>query len=137
MQAFKVWTEQRVVMAVVRGGWNERTARDYAEAFQQAAAPLSGADWAHLVYLDDWVLGVPEIEPVIRDLVAWCQQRRLRYVAHVYSPNMVKQYQLERMISTQNGGFEKRVYADEPAAFAWLAARGFSTNSQRFILQSA
>ncbi len=80
---------------------------------------------------------VPEIEPVIRDLVAWCQQRQLRYVAHIYSPNMVKQYQLERMISTQNGGFEKRVYADEAAAFGWLAAQGFVTDSSRFILQSA
>ncbi len=56
MRAFKVWTEQRVVMAVVRGGWNERVALDYAESFRQAAAPLAGADWAHLVYLDDWVL---------------------------------------------------------------------------------
>lgn len=136
MRAFKVWTEQRVVMAVVRGGWNERVALDYAEAFRQAA-PLAGADWAHLVYLDDWVLGVPEIEPVIRDLVAWCQQRQLRYVAQIYSPNMVKQYQLERMISTQNGGFDKRVYADEAAAFGWLAAQGFVTDSSRFILQSA
>lgn len=137
MADFTLWTEQRVLLAVVRGAWNERIALDYAEAFKAAAKPLLGADWAHIVYLDDWELGGPEIEPVVRGLVNWCLDQRLRLAAHVYSPNMVKKFQLDRMISDQTGQFEKRVYADETAAFAWLQARGFYTDSQQFDRRSA
>lgn len=137
MPAFTLWTEQRVLMAVLRGGWNERTALDFADAFKQTAKPLLGQPWAHIVYLDDWELGVPEIEPIVRGLVSWCIDNGLRHAAQVYSPNMVKQYQLDKMVSDRielspAEHFEKRVYSDELAAFAWLAELGFSTDSLNF-----
>lgn len=137
MPAFTLWTEQQVLLAVVRGGWNERTALDYADAFKQAAKPLLGQPWAHIVYLDDWQLGVPEIEPIVRGLVSWCLDNGLRHAAHVYSPNMVKQYQLNKMISDTivlgpNEQFEKRIYHSDHNAFAWLNQLGFATDSLNF-----
>ena len=122
---FKLWREQRVILASLSGGWSRFTAEDYASEFKTLAAPLAGTDWAHIVYLDNWQLGVPEIEPIIAGLVSWCLDNGLRYTAQVYCPNMVKRYQLNKMISDSSGQLEKRVYPDPQQAFAWLASLGF------------
>lgn len=129
---FHLWQEQQVIMAVVNGSWDRRTAEDYATEFMQLALPLSDAPWAHIVYLDHWQLGVPDIEPVIQRLVQWCINHQLRYAAQIYCPHMVKQYQLERMIIDQTEHFERRVYPNQAEAFAWLAEKGFSTDTQKF-----
>lgn len=129
---FYLWCEQRVILAVVNGSWDRRTAEEYSAAFKQLATPLAGADWAHIVYLDQWELGVPAIEPVIQELVQWCIQHKLRCAAQIYCPHMVKKYQLERMIIDHTGVFEKRVYPTQHEAFQWLAAEGFDIETQDF-----
>lgn len=143
MQAFSVWTERSVLLTVVRGGWGERTAMDYCDAFKTAAKPFInannglGQDWAHIVYLDDWGLGSPDIEPIIKNLADWAVRNRLRYFAQVFSPNMVKQYQLNRMLISDLGTCEKRTYAQEADAFAWLQEMGFSTNNTGAMVKRA
>ena len=126
---FKIWCEQRVVLANISGSWDTLSAKDYASEFKAIAKPLIGSDWAHIVYLDDWQLGVPEIEPIVAELVAWCLDNGLRYTAQVYCPNMVKRYQLDRMIVDSSKWFEKRVYPNEQQALTWLASLGFTVNS--------
>ncbi len=129
---FKLWREQQVIMAIANGSWDRRTAEEFSAEFIRLAQPLSQAPWAHLVYLDNWQLGVPEIEPVIKNLVQWCISHKLSYAAQIYCPHMVKQYQLERMIIDSTEVFERRVYPTQEAAFAWLAEKGFYTDSQVF-----
>ena len=137
MQAFSIWTEQRVLMAVVRGPWSDLTARDYVAAYIDAASALTHDDWAHIVYLDDWGLGSPDIEPIIKNLADWAVRNRLRYFAQVFSPNMVKQYQLNRMLISDLGTCEKRTYAQEADAFAWLNEMGFITDSNGAMAKRA
>lgn len=129
MTDFTIWREQRVILAIVTGSWNRFTAEDYAQEFKKQAKPLSGSDWAHIVYLDNWQLGVPEIEPVVADLVSWCLANGLRYAAQVYCPNMIKRYQLDKMIVEHAAQFERRVYPDEQQALAWLSSLGFTVDS--------
>lgn len=139
MQPFTLWVEQRVLLSIVRGGWSELTAHDYCAMFKTTAKPLlqSGEPWAHLVYLDDWGLGCPEIEPIIRGLAGWAVGNGLSYFAQVYSPNMVKQYQLDRMLVSDLGTCEKRTYAVEADAFNWLAEMGFETDSAAPMVKRA
>ncbi len=137
MQAFSIWTEQRVLMAVVRGPWSDLTARDYVAAYIDAASALTHDDWAHIVYLDDWGLGSPDIEPIIKSLADWAVKHRLRYFAQVFSPNMVKQYQLNRMLISDLGTCEKRTFAQEADAFVWLNEMGFSTDSNGAMAKRA
>ena len=134
---FRIWREQQVILAFVNGSWDRTTAEEYAEEFKRLAEPLQGADWAHIVYLDHWQLGVPEIEPVIQQLVQWCIDHQLRYAAQIYCPHMVKKYQLERMIIDHTAGFERRVYPTEAQAFAWLTEKGFAMNSSSFQQQAS
>ncbi|MEO3678430.1 hypothetical protein [Rheinheimera fenheensis] len=129
MPKFRIWREQRVILASVNGSWNRFTAEDYAQEFKVLAKPLAGTDWAHIVYLDNWQLGVPEIEPVITELVNWCLANGLRYAAQVYCPNMIKRYQLDKMIVEHTATFERRVYPDEQQALAWLSSEGFTVDS--------
>lgn len=134
---FSVWREQRVVLAVVNGSWDRTTAEEYAAEFRRQAAPLLGSDWAHIVYLDQWQLGVPEIEPVIQHLVQWCISNQLRYAAQIYCPHMVKMYQLERMIVDRTDAFERRVYPTEAGAFAWLAEKGFQMDTLSLVQKAS
>ncbi|MDX5405651.1 MAG: hypothetical protein LPK11_01240 [Chromatiaceae bacterium] len=126
---FRIWREQRVILASVNGSWNRFTAEDYAQEFKALVKPLAGTDWAHIVYLDNWQLGVPEIEPVITELVNWCLTNGLRYAAQVYCPNMIKRYQLDKMIVEHTATFERRVYPDEQHALNWLSSLGFAVDS--------
>lgn len=129
---FHLWREQKVILALVNGSWDRRTAEEYASEFKNLAAQLMDSQWAHIVYLDQWELGVPEIEPIIRDLVQWCITHKLRFAAQVYCPHMVKRYQLERMIVERTDIFERRVYPTQHEAFQWLASEGFYMETQDF-----
>jgi hypothetical protein len=129
---FQIWCEQRVVLAVVSGSWDWITAEQYSTEFKKVAAQLLDSQWAHIVYLDQWELGVPEIEPIIRELVHWCIANNLRFAAQVYCPHMVKKYQLERMIVDSTELFERRVYPTQLEAFQWLASEGFPVQTQDF-----
>ncbi len=129
---FKVWREEQVLLATVYGSWNQQTARDFVDEFVKTAIPILDAPWAHIVYLDHWELGVPEIEPIIQQLVDWSVSHHLRVAAQVYCPHMVKKYQLERMTAIKSPSFEKRAYPTQQAAFDWLAAEGFSVQQQSF-----
>jgi len=127
---FQLWHEQNVILAVVIGGWDRRTAEEYSAEFKKLASKLLDAPWAHIVYLDQWELGVPEIEPIIQELVQWCIAHNLRFAAQVYCPHMVKRYQLERMIIERTEFFERRVYPTQIEAFQWLASEGFHMQTQ-------
>ena len=87
---FDIKISGQVLVASLAGSWNEEAARAFDREFRLAAEPLLGAPWAHLVYLDDWSLGVPEMKPVIEQLVAWCCAHGLKRAAKVYSPSMLK-----------------------------------------------
>ena len=100
-------------------------AQQYAAAFRQAGQSMPNRPWGHIVYLDDWELGTPDIEPVIVELVGWAIENSLTRSAQVYSPSMLKKYQLDRMIAESLGEFERRTFKDESSAFDWLKHEGF------------
>ncbi|KRS22088.1 hypothetical protein AAY72_05005 [Alishewanella sp. WH16-1] len=127
-KAFQIWVENRVVLACIRGCWDRFSAEDYSRAFKAAASRLTGQPWAHIVYLDDWQLGTPDIEPIVQELVGWCLQNGLIVTAQVYCPHSVKRYQLDKMIIEKTPTFERRGYANEDDAFNWLEQQGFSVH---------
>lgn len=129
---FKVWSKDRIVFAILRGIWNKDTSLRYANAIKQCAQPLTVEPWGHIAYLDDWILGSPEIEPVIKALGGWGVENDLRRLAIVYTPNTLKSYQLKKMVLESQGEFVLHYYADVESAFAWLEAEGFSTADKHF-----
>ena len=89
------------------------------------AAHFQDENWGHLVLLDDWELGIPEMVPIIERLVAWCLENGLTRAAQVYSPSMIKQYHLNEMVVQEIGAFQRHSFAKRVDAEEWLAASGF------------
>ena len=131
---FKIWLDQKVLIAKVKGSWNQQDAEDFAREFKVVVSPLLDHDWASVILLDNWQLGVPGIEPVIKDLVSWKISRGLRYSAHVYWPSIVKEFQLERMVQNVKGRFEMQTFKQPEEAFDWLASKGFTTDNQQNLV---
>lgn len=121
---FTLSVSGNILLAKLSGAWNEEAARAFSQNLKTTVMPLIGADWGHLVYLDDWRLGVPEIKPIVEELVAWCCDNGLKRAAHVYSPSMVKKLQLEDFVA-ETGDFQRRAFASEAEAIAWLAVEGY------------
>ncbi|MDC8832555.1 hypothetical protein [Alteromonas gilva] len=122
---YRLWTTGNILHARVHGIWNGRIATAYNREFMVAALPLSNKPWAHMVYLDQWVLGTPEIEPVIKELAGWCAEHQLVCAAHVYSDNMLKEYQLNKMLKNAPGAFELQHFTSFQTAQQWLSTHNF------------
>lgn len=121
----------KVLIANIQGAWNKEAAELYAKKFKAEAQPLISDKWAHLVYLDDWELGVPEIGGIIHELVNWCIANGLTRTAQVYCPSSLKQFHIDQMVTETQGSFQRRAFACEEEAINWLAQQGFTleTNS--------
>jgi hypothetical protein len=134
---FDMWLDNNVILARLKGQWNEEMAVVYANEFKQQALPLQESNWAHIVYLDDWELGTPEFEPIVVDLVTWLIDHNLKRAAQVYSPNMLKRFQMNRMVKEATEDFQRHVFSDETAAFLWLQQEGYSVDRQKLQPLSA
>lgn len=129
---FSLWVDHRVLIGTASGSWCVETAREFADEFKQIAGELIAQPWGHIIYLDDWGLGVPEIEPVIEELTHWAIANNLCLAAQVFSPNMLKAYQMNKMVHDVHGHFERRQFANADQAFSWLHQHGFSTGHSDF-----
>lgn len=122
---FELSVSGNILVARLIGGWNEEAARAFDREFRMTAEPLLGNDWGHLVCLEDWSLGVPEMAPIIENLVQWCVASGLKRAAQVYSPSMLKQLQVDDMVVEQLGEFQRCIFRDKASACRWLAEEGF------------
>lgn len=134
---FDMWIDNQVLLARLKGQWNEEMATVYSDTMKELATSFNGEKWAHIVYLDDWELGTPEFEPIINELVTWVIEHGLIRTAQVYSPNMLKKFQMDRMVKEKVGDFERRIYPEELPAFSWLAEEGFPVQNEILIQKSA
>ncbi len=122
---FVITTNGNILVARLSGSWNEEAARAFDKALREHAAELSSSPWGHMVLLDEWQLGVPEMGPIIEVLVHWCIEHGLRRAAHVYTPSLLKKLQLEDMVTESEQDFHRRAFADTEAALRWLKEEGF------------
>ena len=122
---FQIWCKNNVVYANASDSWNEETAKEFNRIFQHTVKTNGAEKWAHIVFLNDWDLGVPEIEPIIIELTQWCIANGMTHAAQVFSRSMIKKYQLDKMVSEKIGDFERRQFGDEEEAYLWLREQGY------------
>lgn len=123
--SFVIWRNGNVLNASITGLWNATVAISYRKEFIKQALMLTHAPWAHIVYLDNWVLGTPEIEPIIKDLVQWCNNNNLACAANVYSRNMLKEFQLNKMLVSEQNKFDLQHFDEIDKAIHWLKMLSF------------
>lgn len=122
---FEIWRNDNVLNASITGLWNATVANNYRKEFLKQAFVLTHSPWAHIVYLDNWVLGTPEIEPIIQSLVQWCNNNNLACAANVYSRNMLKEYQLNKMLVSDENKFVLQHFYELDEAIQWLQTESF------------
>lgn len=69
---FKLWQENQLLFAEIHGAWSMETALDYVAQLKQRVQSMDGKPWARIVYLEQWQLGTPDFEQVMKDLMQWC-----------------------------------------------------------------
>ena len=89
---------------------------------------LKHEKWGHLVFLDDWELSVPEILPIVTDLVSFCIENGLEKSAQVYSESMMKKFFVDQMVTEKHGNFERQIFSHQDKAIEWLNSYGFTLN---------
>jgi hypothetical protein len=119
------------------GAWNEEAAIAYVKDFRVKAMPLIEKDWAMLSIFENWELGVPEITKHIEEHCNWFKTHRCVKDCHVYSPNAIKEMQLEELVPKSDEFYERQVFANTQQAIAWLASYGYSINNSNIINQSS
>lgn len=123
---FKLWQENQLIVAEVCGAWSVETAQDYATQLKELALSINGRPWARVVYLDQWQLGTPDFEKVMKDLMSWCVSHQLKYTAYVLQPNHLKEHQLAKLINQANYTSQKRIFTNQQDALDWLNSVGFA-----------
>ena len=123
---FKIWCQGSTVFAELKGNWNEEAALEFEKEFMRAAASMP-EQWAHLVYLNDWQICVPQMMEIIQRLVAWCIDNGLVRAANIYDPSDMKSSLINKMVVQQEGTFVRAVFDNDADAAAWLTEEGFAT----------
>lgn len=121
---YKIWLIERTVYAQLWGSWNEEAALQFEQDFKTKASALTGP-WAHMVYLNDWELGTPDMLPIIERLVKWCIDNGLQRAANIYLPSTLKSDLLNKMIVQQQGDFIRAVFDNPQDGAAWLTEQGY------------
>lgn len=123
---FKLCVSNNILIARLTGTWNEECAKDFSEQFKEQVHLLQKPRWGHLVFLDDWELSIPEVLPIVTDLVTFCINNGLEKSAQVYSESMIKKLFLDKMIVEKKGDFERRIFIKQNEAINWLNQNGFT-----------
>ena len=99
---------------------NEEAAIQYCQEFRDKTQLLKGKKWAIVSFLDEWDLGVPEIEPHVVEHCQLFKDNGCIKDCHIYTPAAAKTMQLENMIPQSEGDYERQVFIDAKEAVTWM-----------------
>jgi hypothetical protein len=122
---FEVWFDSTVIYAALYGSTNAELITRFSDEIKRVASENMPEQWGHVVWLEDWELTTPETEPFIQSLTGWCIENGLIRAAQVFSPSMIKRYQLDKMVTAEEGAFTRRQFRTTSEAAAWMQREGF------------
>ncbi|MDO6764889.1 hypothetical protein [Agarivorans sp. 1_MG-2023] len=115
------------------GSWDVKTAEAFIKDYKAYANGLCHDNWAHFVYFDDWTLAVPEVEPLIHEMLQWAIMRNMTHSVRIYKKNTLKDYQLQRMIGQQPEDHINRNFSSAAEGFEFLAENGFTVGQASIV----
>jgi hypothetical protein len=130
---WKLKVENNVMMQWFADSWNEEAVVACIADCKKAAQPLIGTNWAIISIFENWKLGVPSIEKHVTKYCGWFKEHGCVKDCHVYSPDAMKEMQLEKMIPVSEPGYERRVFTNLNDAVEWLESEGFNITDHDFL----
>lgn len=131
--SYQLAVNGNILVASLHGAWNIEAAESFSEDFKKAASVLIENDWGHLVFLDDWDMGIPGVKDIIIELVQWCISKNLCCAAHVYSASVFKESYVNGVVVEQLGRFVRHAFDDSGQAMNWLKAEGFYFSNEQYL----
>lgn len=122
---FSIWSENNVILIYTVGFWGKSHAEHFCREYSNIRKTLLGQPWAVISYSKNWVLGTPDIEPVMATLSRPEDNIDLAAVARIINGSRLTQYQLKKIIDKANNSQLIRNFTDEIDAFSWLKQQGF------------
>lgn len=136
--SYQLFFDENLVITKPIGIWGASVTARYIGEFKRTIEKLNNRDWAQILFLDRWVLGTPDIEPLFTELGRWCFDNNLKYTAVVFSDYAVKQYQLDNMMNKNRfpESYQRKNFDSPEKAVDWLAEKGFTLSDklQEFVL---
>lgn len=132
--SFDMWVDNQVLLVRINGAWNKEETQAYFTKMKQLTIEVIKQPWAQIVYLNDWELGTPENEQITMELIQWSMEHNLKKTATVYSPNLIKKLQIERLKNKTINTVDYRTFQQEKEAFAWLESEGYVVGRPSLIM---
>jgi hypothetical protein len=129
---FSIWSEDNIIFTYSVGVWGQSNAERFCREYTHIRKPLLGRPWAVISHSKNWVLGTPEIEPVIATLSLPEDNIGLAAVARIINGNALTQFQMKNIIRNAKNDQLRRNFIDETAAFNWLKEQGFCPSTSSF-----
>ena len=129
----KIKVVNNVLIQWFADSWNEEAIIEHIKKFKVAAKPLTSGEWAIISIFDQWELGIPAIEPHVTEACVWFKQHGCIRDCHVYKSNSTKKVQLEKMISSSEGDYQRQVFSNLSDAIAWLETQGFPIKDTKLL----
>lgn len=127
--SYEIKLVNRVLIARIIGAWNKEEGEQYFKELKRLVQGIIHEPWAMAVYLDQWELGTPGSDEVTVKLIKWLYAHNLQTVAEIYSPSLLKQKHVEKMVSSSEQVIHRQCFTQEQPAFEWLESQGFPTTS--------
>lgn len=130
---YELRKDNQVLVVYVYGAWNEGIAKRFIRAFKALAKTVWDKPWAHIVYLEEWALSTPAVEPMVKEMLEWCVDNGMSHTVRVYAPDPLKDFQINKMFEE---GYKNHIVAhfeNVDDAFEYLAQQGLPVSESKIV----
>ena len=129
---YTMWLEDNVIFIYSVGLWGKSTAERFSQDYTSLRARLNGKPWSVISHSKDWVLGSPDIEPILANLGKPEDNRQLVVSIRIIDENTLSQFQINKITDRIPQNYLRLNFTDEAKAFKSLQEHGFNTKTQSF-----
>jgi len=125
--SWNIYVQHQTVVIHTAGAWNGKAMEQFCVECKLAVQPLidKAKPWSSLVLLDDYELGVPDIEPLLRSLLDWLTDNGLTHEAAVFNGGFARTEQMARNLPQGKLDYQRQNFGSVTLAVEWLQQQGF------------
>lgn len=124
---WKIYIHQKTLVIHTAGAWNRSAMEMFCDEIKSTAQTLIEGQrpWSSLILLDDYELGVPDIEPLLQSLLQHLVERGLTREAAVFNGGFARMEQMARNLPADSPQYIRQNFNCVEDAGSWLQQQGF------------